>query len=129
MNFYNFKELEKKTIEGEIKLLEFHLKKYEENNESFLNEIKVDIDNKKFELKRKNPIIFFHIFKTGGRSLKDIILTQNLPIIHLHGSPKTINGKKLITIIRNPITRFVSCFNHMLHVYESSENNYEKMVG
>jgi len=78
----------------------------------------------------KQTINFLHVQKTGGRSLTQYIKMKRLPIYCNH---YIVNVNKpldnLFFIIRDPITRYISGFNHMFFIVNVLTSHWSEIYG
>lgn len=66
--------------------------------------------------------IFVHIGKTGGSTLKRAFPTTWKKSIHLK-KPKHKHGNSYITVVRDPIDRVISAYNHYLAATQIAKNS------
>lgn len=124
------KKNDKKFLEKKPKNNRSNNKNIPEDN---LHNFQLPYLNYTFVLKNDDElsnINFLHIQKTGGRSLTRYIKMKRLPIVCNH---YIINVNKpldnLFFIIRDPITRYVSGFNHMFFIVNELISHWSDIYG
>tara|TARA_X000000950_G_scaffold159369_2_gene195240 strand:+ start:35280 stop:36221 length:942 start_codon:yes stop_codon:yes gene_type:complete len=100
-----------------------------------LHNFKIPFINYKFlvdeEIRLSNNIInFLHVQKTGGRSLTHYIKHRRLTVNCYHYI-SNVNQEltNLFFIIRDPITRFQSGFNHMFFIFYNLKDHWSNDYG
>ena len=86
--------------------------------------------NEDVNISSNNIINFLHIQKTGGRSLTHYIKNRRLPVNCYHYI-SNVNKEltNLFFIIRDPITRFQSGFNHMFFIFYNLKHHWSNDYG